>query len=79
MKIIIKNKILGLIIIAVIAIVASYNIYISKNDVKLSDLALNNVEALASNNESGDNNCHRETLTWQCIAWAHGSLCYCGF
>ena len=42
-----KKKIMGLIAIVAIAAVAGYNIYTSQNNVKLSALALANVEALA--------------------------------
>lgn len=73
-----KRKILSVMVVAAVAALASYNVYMSKNDVKLSNLALNNVEALANSNEGGDSNCHRETTTWQCTYWASGSLCYCG-
>lgn len=48
-----KKKILGMTVIAMIAIVASYNVYILQEDVKLSGLLLSNVEALADNSESG--------------------------
>ena len=41
------KKIFGIIIIAVVAIVAGLNYQQGKTDVKLSDLALANVEALA--------------------------------
>lgn len=46
-----KTKILG--IVAIVFAVAGYNVYISQDNVKLSDLALNNVEALANSSESG--------------------------
>lgn len=43
-----KTKI-GIIAVVAIAAVAAYNVYISQNDVKLSDLVLANAEALAVN------------------------------
>ncbi len=46
-----KKKIMGLIAIAAIVAVAGYNIYASQSNVKLSDLVLNNVEALADPGE----------------------------
>jgi len=49
-----KKKLLGMMIVAAIAIFASYNIYISRDSVKLSDLVLANVDALAQQGESGD-------------------------
>lgn len=41
------KKIFATLIVAVVAMFASYNIYQSQNAVSLSDLALANVEALA--------------------------------
>jgi hypothetical protein len=48
-QIIIKKRLLGLMAIVVIAAVAAWNIYVSqsKNEMALSDVALENVEALA--------------------------------
>lgn len=48
-----KKKVMGIIVVVAIAAVAGYNVYTSQNDVKLSNLALNNVEALASSGEGG--------------------------
>lgn len=48
-----KKKIMGLIAIVAIAAVAGYNVYASQYNMKLSDLALANVEALANDGESG--------------------------
>lgn len=48
-----KKKIVGVIAVVAIAAIAGYNVYSSQNDVKLSDLALANVEALASDGEGG--------------------------
>ena len=47
-----KKKIMGLIAIVAIAAVAGYNVYSSQNNVRLSDLALANIEALANTYES---------------------------
>jgi hypothetical protein len=51
-----KKKILGAALIAVMAVSAGWNFNQSKNEVKLSDLALANVEALA-NDENTDYTC----------------------
>lgn len=55
-----KKKIFGAVIIAAMALAASWNFNQSKNDVALSDLALDNVEALARGegceNKPGQNN-----------------------
>lgn len=50
-----KNKVLvGIIAVFSIAAVVGYNVHISQNsNVKLSDLVLTNIEALASTNEIG--------------------------
>ena len=46
-----KKKLLGMVVVAVVAIVAGYNVYISQNETKLSDLVLANVEAFAWRSE----------------------------
>ncbi len=46
-----KKKLFGMIVVAVVAIVAGYNVYLSQNETKLSDLVLANVEALADPGE----------------------------
>lgn len=46
-----KKKILGVVVVTVIAFVAGYNVCLSQNKVELSDLALANVEAFASKGE----------------------------
>lgn len=43
-----KKKILGAALIATVALAAGWNISRSNNDIQLSDLALSNMEALAS-------------------------------
>lgn len=53
-----KKKILGITIMAIVALAAGWNINQSDNNIKLSDLALDNVEALASG-EGGGGYCSR--------------------
>lgn len=48
-----KKKLISAAFVVAIALTAGYNVYNSQNKVALSDLALDNVEALA-NGESGD-------------------------
>lgn len=48
-----KKNIVGVIAVVAIAAMAGYNVYSSQNDGKLSDLALANVEALASGESGG--------------------------
>lgn len=52
-----KKKVLGIIAVVAIAAVAGYNVYTSQNNSNLSDLALANMEALASGSESGAKPC----------------------
>lgn len=42
-----KKKLLSMIVIAAVAVFAGYNVYMSQNETKLSDLALANIEAFA--------------------------------
>ncbi|MBD3589311.1 NVEALA domain-containing protein [Bacteroides sp. GM023] len=49
-----KKKVMGIIAIIAIAAVAGYNVYTSQYNVKLSVLALANVEALAQSGEYPD-------------------------
>lgn len=48
-----KKKLFGIIVVTVVAIVAGYNVYLSQNETKLSDLVLANVEAFAWGGETG--------------------------
>ena len=48
-----RKKIFAVMIVAVVAAFAGYNVYQSQNTNTLSDLALANVEALAQNEGSG--------------------------
>lgn len=50
-----KKKLLYVLGVVAIAAVVSFNIYSAKSDVVLSDLALANVEALASGESGGEN------------------------
>lgn len=52
------KKILSITVIASIAIVASYNVYVSKDRMNLSNLVLNNVEALAEYGETTPFDCY---------------------
>ena len=42
-----KNKLFSLLAVVAVAVVVSYNVYNPKSKVKLSDLAMANVEVLA--------------------------------
>lgn len=57
-----EKKIMGLIAVVAVAAVAGYNVYTSHNNVKLSDLTLANVEALARG-EAGLG-CGRAAYEW---------------
>ncbi|MDD2953841.1 MAG: NVEALA domain-containing protein [Parabacteroides sp.] len=54
-----KKKILGAALMAAVALAAGWNINQSENEVKLSDLALDNVEALASGEGGSSGYCNR--------------------
>ena len=62
------KRILGVIAFAAIAAVAGWNYQQNKLEVKLSNLALENVEALASG-ERGDNHCKNCVFTTSSICW----------
>lgn len=47
-----KKKILSIIVIAVVGLIANLNLSQNNKDVKLSDLAIDNVEALAQMEEN---------------------------
>ena len=68
-----KRNILNITFIAAVVVAAGYTAYSqSQKEVALSDLTLNNVEALATN-ESGDdcNGCYTTTLEF-CKFWGWG-------
>lgn len=47
-----KRKILGLLVVAIIGVFVSYNIYQTQKNVEdISDLAMSNIEALANSRE----------------------------
>lgn len=71
-----RKKLFATMFVAVVAAVASYNVCQSQNTNTLSDLALANVEALASS-ESDNNICHMNPNNWVCKAFAPGTYCYC--
>ena len=69
------KKIFGIIIIAVVAIVAGWNYQQGKTDVKLSDLALANVEALAEEEWGGGEYCQWDATNKYCTRYASGPVC----
>ena len=71
-----KKKILGVAIIAAMALTASWNFNQSKNEVELSDLALANVEALARG--EGGFNCYWEDRNYIKCDNGFGLGCQCG-
>lgn len=64
-----KKKFVGIIAIFAIAAVAGYNVYVSKNDIKLTDLAFANIDALANPGEGFD--CQNG-----CVDNGNGCFCY---
>ncbi|EFR54501.1 NVEALA domain-containing protein [Bacteroides hominis] len=59
------KKILTAMIVAVVAVVAGYNIYAAQKDITLSEIALANVEALAST-ESIQIGCDNYSVVIKC-------------
>lgn len=73
-----RKKFLGMIIVAIIVFAAGYNVYVSHNNVKLSALALSNVEALASSNEWEGNDCFWVDSDYLfCTPWGAKLGCPC--
>lgn len=73
-----KKKLYSVLAVVAIAAVAGYNVYSAKSEVKLSDLALANVEALASGEWGTGFNC-RWSADWTiCNAWGKELGCPCG-
>ena len=64
-----KKRILGAALLVAIAVAAGWNYQQNKQDVQLSDLALENVEALARG-ESADHRCDDFT-TMTCLSNGH--------
>ncbi|MDH6312610.1 hypothetical protein M2137_001385 [Parabacteroides sp. PFB2-10] len=62
---IMKKRILSIVMVAVIAVTAGWNVYRSESKVALSDLGLANVEALASC-EKLLGTCWMNYSTWEC-------------
>lgn len=75
-----KKRILGVIIVAVVAITAGWNFNQSENDVMLSDLALANVDALASG-EDGETRyqsmgyCSPSEMNYKCVTRQTAEKC----
>lgn len=72
-----KKKIAAM-VVAVVAVAASYNVYQSQNANTLSDLTLANVEALAQSESSGS--CTAvcvQAYSWQCTRIYNGVSSVC--
>lgn len=73
-----RKKIFAVMIVAVVAVAASFNVYQSQNTNTLSDLALANVEALAQN-EGGGSFCRWDSDGYRlCITAGIYTGCPCG-
>lgn len=72
-----KKRIIGMAAIILVALVAGYNIYVLRSDVKLSNLALSNIEALAGDTEWVTYYCRMSPWTWECKNTVYGTVCYC--
>lgn len=73
-----KKNILKVAFVAAFAMMAGYGVYTTQVETNLSDLALDNVEALAGQEWDGDNTCHMDELFWECLKYSSGVGCYCG-
>ena len=71
-----KKKVLGVIAVVAVAAIAGYNVYTSQNDVKLADLVLSNVEAVA-NAKGGGNECIGCVYIRLKICLTLGAWCAC--
>ena len=58
-----KQKIMSIIAVVAVAAITGYNVYTSQSNVKLSDLALANIEALASSGEGSQSDCGTYCMT----------------
>ena len=72
-----KKKLFSVLAVVAIVTVAGYNVYNAKSEVKLSDLALANVEALANGESSTGNTGPGKTV--DCPGWGtgDGKMCMC--
>ena len=64
-----KKIILGVTFIAAFAFVAGYGVYASQHEVEMSDLAMANVEALASGESTSNTGPGK---TYDCPGWGTG-------
>ncbi|EYA46903.1 NVEALA family protein [Bacteroides fragilis str. 3719 T6] len=71
------RKKIGILLVVVMALVTGYNIYRSQSDNLVTDLMMENIEALASS-EWGSSSCHWDLDISDCFSWAKGTYCYCG-
>lgn len=71
-----KKKLLEIMLIVAVVMIAYYNVHISRDNVKMSNLTLSNVEALA-NNEWGTYYCQMSPWIWKCKNTVYGTACYC--
>jgi len=69
-----KKKFFSVAIVAAIALGAGWNVMQSENDMKLSDLALSNVEALANNEETDKPSCTNGCAS---IGWGFEQIVKC--
>ncbi|WP_455590608.1 NVEALA domain-containing protein [Bacteroides sp.] len=73
-----KKNMIKVAFVAAFALVAGYGVYTAKAQANLSDLALDNVEALAFGEGDPNNECRMNIITWYCTRWGPGTGCYCG-
>lgn len=69
------KKIFGTVLMAAIAVAAGWNISQNENEMNLSDLALNNIEALAFEENAGGLYCQWDGTNRYCTRSASGPVC----
>ena len=73
-----KKNILKVAFVAAFALVAGYGVFTAKTQTNLSDLALDNVEALAWGEGDPDFNCRWVDSSYiLCAPWGGGLGCLC--
>lgn len=73
-----NKRLLSTIAVATFVIWTGYNVYVSQKSKSLSDLLLDNIEALADSGESSESNCWWFGDWYACIPTGGGLGCPCG-
>jgi len=75
-----EKKLLSIATVTMVAVAAAWSYSSNNNDVALADLALSNVEALASGEGGGSSCFYNDTQYWNyCSMYTSGIYCPCGW